>query len=151
VFSDKVAKLIQEILVDNGFTIYYIDQIPPYDQVRNLEGFVGWDIEESNPMHNTEGIEYASTHVVLNFQLAITVYGSKLTTRNSIEKLVLDELQPVVSGRRTPLQQTQFTNGFVRYIVWFNTSEFPIPKTGQSNAEMSASVLMFNCSISVLE
>lgn len=150
-FSDKVAKLIHELLVDNDFQVYYIDQIPPYDQVRNLSGFVGWDIEETNPMHSTEGVEYANGQIVLNFQLAITVYGSKLTTRNSIETLILNILQPVVSGKRVPLQQTQYANAFVRYVVWMSTSEFPIPKTGQSNAEMSASVLMFNCSISVAE
>jgi hypothetical protein len=146
-----VAAVIQELLFDNGFAVHYIDQIPPYDQVKYLTGFVAWDIDESNPMHSTEGVEYANGEITLNFQLAVTVYASALSTRNSIEKLVLDELQPIVSGRRLPLRQVQKQNAFVRHIVWLNVSEFPIPKTGQSNAEMSASVLMFNCSISVSE
>ena len=152
-FSNKVAGLIQELLVNKGFQIYYIDQIPAYDQVKNLDGFVGWDIEETKPMHSTEGVEYASAQVALNFDLAITVYGGKLVTRNTIEKSVLDVLQPVSStdSKRKPLRSYQLTNGFVRYMVWNGTSEFPIPKTAQSNAEMSASVLMFNSSISVLE
>ena len=150
-YSDKIAKAIQELLVAGDFTSYYIDQIPAYDQVKNLEGFVGWDIEELIPMHCTEGVEYAGSQIVFNFNLTITVYGSKLTTRNSIEVKVLNILQPLVSSKRKPLLQHQLTNGFVRYCTWINTVEFPIPKTAQSNAEMSASVLMFNCSISILE
>lgn len=150
-YSNKVALVIQELLLGNGFEVYYIDQIPSLDQSKNYEGFVGWDIDDSNPMHSTEGIEYANDQITFNFPLAITVYGSTLSTRNGIEKLVLDRLQPIVDGKRVPLQQTQLTNAFIRYMIWLNTSEFPIPKTGQSNAEMSASVLMFNCSISVSE
>ena len=150
-FSNKVAGAIQELLGGNGFTVYYIDQIPPYDQVKNLEGFVGWDIEETNPMHCSEGIEYASSQIVLNFDLMVTVYGGKLTTRNSIEKLILDVLQPAVSGKRVPLKSYQLTNAFVRHMIWKGDIEFPIPKTGQSNAEMSASVLTFTSSISVSE
>ena len=149
-FSDKVAKTIQELLVNKGFTIYYIDQIPSYDQVKNPNGFVGWDVEELRPMHSTEGVEYA-TNIVLNFELAITVYGSQMTSRNSLEKLVLNVLQPVISGRRVPLRSHTLTSGYIRYIVWTGTTEFPIPKTAQSNAEMSASVLLFNSSISVSE
>jgi hypothetical protein len=151
VFSNKVGNAIQELLADNGFQIYYIDQIPSYDQAKNLDGFVGWDVEETRPMHSTEGVEYADDQIVLNFDLAITVYGSKLSIRNSIEKLILDTLQPASSGKRIPLRSHQLTNAFIRYMVWVNTTEFPIPKTGQSNAEMSASVLLFNSSISVLE
>lgn len=150
-FSNKVAGAIQELLAGGGFQVYYIDQIPAYDQAKNLDGFVGWDIDESIPMHSTEGVEYTSDNLVLNFELAVTVYGSKLTTRNSIERQVLDILQPVSGGKRIPLRSHQLANAFVRYMVWSGITEFPIPKTGQSNAEMSASVLMFNSSISVLE
>lgn len=150
-FSDKVAKAIQELLLGKGFQVYYIDQIPAYDQAKNLSGFVGWDVEEIKPMHSTEGVEYASSQIVLNYELAITVYGGKMTTRNSIEKMVLDTLQPISSGKRVPLRSTQLTDAFIRYIIWTSTTEFPIPKTGQSNAEMSASVLLFNTSISVSE
>lgn len=142
---------IQELLDGNGFPIYYVDQIPAYDQVKNPDGFVGWDIEELVPMHNSEGLEYASTQVVLNFGLTVTVYGNKMTARTTIIKKVLDVLQPKVSGKRVPLQQHQFTNGFIRYCVFVNDVDFPIPKTAQSNAELSASVLTFNCSISIEE
>jgi hypothetical protein len=112
---------------------------------------VVWDIEEVTPMHCTEGVAYAAG-TVLNFHLAITVYGSKMITRNSIERQILDILQPQdLSGRRVPLQQEQKMNAFIRYMIWSSITEFPIPKTAQSNAEMSASVLMFNSSISVSE
>lgn len=150
-YSDKVAKSIQELLAGNSFTVYYVDQVPAYDQVKNLDGFVCWDIDELLPMHNTEGVEYADDQITFNFSLIITVYGNKLTTRNSIEIAVLDILQPKTSGKRIPLQQHQLTNGFIRYCVWVNDTEFPIPKTAQSNAEMSATVSMFKCSISIEE
>lgn len=150
-FSNKVAGAIQELLLGNGFQVYYIDQIPSYDQAKNLDGFVGWDVEEIKPMHSTEGVEYVGSRIILNFWLSITVYDGRLGTRNSIEKLVLDRLQPVSSGKRKPLRSYALTNAYIRHIVWSGTTEFPIPKTAQSNAEMSASVLMFNTSISVLE
>jgi len=150
-FSNKIASSIQELLSGNGFKIYYIDLIPSYDQAKNLDGFVGWDIEETRPLHCTEGVEYASNHIVFNFELTITIYGGKLITRNTIEKQVLDILQPVSLGKRKPLSQYQLSDTFIRYMVWISTTEFPIPKTGQSNAELSASVLMFNSSLSVLE
>lgn len=150
-FSDKVAKTIQELLVGRGFQLYYVDQAPSFDLVKNLDGYVVWDVEEISPMHSTEGVEYAGSQIVLNFWLSIIVYNGKMTTRNSIEKLVLDRLQPTASSKRIPLRNLQLTDGYVRYMVWSSTSEFPIPKTAQSNAEMSASVLMFNSSISVLE
>lgn len=150
-FSDKVAKAIQELLLGNGFQVYYVDQVPAYDQAKNLDGFVVWDSEEIKPMHSTEGVEYAGSQIVLNFWLSVTVYDGRMAIRNAIEKLVLDRLQPVVSGKRVPLRNLQLTTAYVRYMVWSSTTEFPIPKTAQSNAEMSASVLMFNSSISVLE
>lgn len=150
-FSNKLAKCIQELLAQGSFKSYYVDQVPSFDQAKNPDGFVCWDIEEIRPMHNTEGIEYSGTGLAVNFELSITVYHNLMATRNSIEKLVLDIFQPVSSGKRRPLREVQLTNGFVRYIIWTSTSEFPIPKTGQSNAEMSASVLLFNSSISVVE
>lgn len=150
-FSNKVAGVIQELLLNVDYPVYYVDQIPAYDQVKNLDGFVGWDIDETNPMHCSEGVEYTSTKLILNFELAVSVYGAKLTTRNSIEKAILDVLQPITGGKRVPLKSYQLTNAFVRYMIWNGISEYPIPKTGQSNAEMSASVLTFSSSISVLE
>ena len=150
-FSDKVAKSIQELLLGNGFTVYYVDQVPSYDQAKNLDGFVVWDSEEISPMHSTEGVEYAGSRIVLNFWLSITVYDGRMATRNAIETLVLNRLQPLSSGKRIPLRNLALTNSYVRYMVWSNITEFPIPKTAQSNAEMSASVLMFNSSISVSE
>lgn len=152
-FSNKVAAAIQELLTGNGYTVYYIDQIPSYDQNRNLDGFIAWDVEEIKPLHCTEGVGYsdAANAIVLNFNLSVIAYGSKLTIRNSIETALLNRLQPLVSARRVPLKSYLLTNAFVRYMVWSSTTEYPIPKTGQSNAEMSASVLMFNSFISVLE
>lgn len=150
-FSDKVAKAIQELLLGNGFAVYYVDQVPSYDQARNLDGFVVWDVEEIKPMHSTEGVEYAGSRIIFNFWLSITVYDGRMATRNAIEKLVLDRLQPVSSGKRIPLRNLALTYAYVRHMVWSSTSEYPIPKTAQSNAEMSASVLMFNSSISVSE
>ncbi len=149
-FSDKIALTIQELLVPTGVPVYYIDQIPSYDQAKNPNGFIGWDIDQLTPMHSTEGIEYA-TDIVLNFELTVTVYDGRMAVRNNIEMAVLDILQPRVNSKRKPLLQKQLTNAFIRFIVWTNVVEFPIPKTGQANAEMSASVLLFSSSISVKE
>ena len=153
-FSNKIAGAIQELLTGKGFNLYYVDQAPSYDQVKNLAGYVVWDIEEVKPMQNTEGVDYTSgLNINLNFVLMITIYGSSLTIRNGIEATIMNVLQPKdgTTSRRKPLQSSQLTNGFVRSMVWVSDTEFPIPKTAQSNAEMSASVLMFNSSISVLE
>jgi hypothetical protein len=150
-FSNKIAKMIQGLLDNLTVPAYYIDQVPSFDLAKNKNGFVCWDCETSNPMHNTEGIEYASSSVVLNFKLIVTVYGSTLSVRNTLEASILDVLQPKVSGKRIPLKSTQLTDGFVRYLVWLSTDEFPIPKTAQSNAELSATVLVFDSSVSVVE
>jgi hypothetical protein len=150
-FSNKIAKMIHELLDTLTIPVYYIDQIPSFDLAKNKNGFVGWDCETSNPMHNTEGVEYAGSAIVLNFKLTVTIYGSTMTVRNSIESSVLDILQPKVSGKRVPLRSFQLTDGFVRYLVWLSTDEFPIPKTAQSNAELSATVLVFDSSVSVVE
>lgn len=153
-FSNKIAGAVQELLVDQGFNLYYVDQAPSYDLVKNLAGYVVWDIEEIKPMQNTEGLDYSlGLHLNLNFILLVTVYGSSLSIRNGIETTIMNILQPKdgTTQRRKPLQSEQLTNAFVRSVVWMSDSEFPIPKTAQSNAEMSASVLMFNTSISVLE
>lgn len=143
--------MIQGLLDNLTVPAYYIDQVPSFDLAKNKNGFVCWDCETSNPMHNTEGIEYASSSVVLNFKLIVTVYGSTLSVRNTLEASILNVLQPIVSGRRIPLKSTQLTDGFVRYLVWLSTDEFPIPKTAQSNAELSATVLVFDSSVSVVE
>ena len=143
--------MIQGLLDNLTVPAYYIDQVPSFDLAKNKNGFVCWDCETSNPMHNTEGIEYASSSVVLNFKLIVTVYGSTLGVRNTLEASILDVLQPKVSGKRIPLKSTQLTDGFVRYLVWLSTDEFPIPKTAQSNAELSATVLVFDSSVSVVE
>lgn len=150
-FNDKVAKAVQELLVDKGFPLYYIDMIPSYDLVKNPNGFVGWDIEQLISMHSTEGIEYGNIGLILNFELVLTVYDGRMSTRNSIETKILDVLCPIVSGKRKPIVGLELTNAFIRNIVWTSTSEFPIPKSAQSNAEMSASVMLFNSSISVRE
>ena len=150
-FSNKIAKMIQGLL--DGLTVpaYYIDQVPSFDLAKNKNGFVCWDCETSMPMHNTEGIEYADDSIVLNFPLTVTIYGSTMQQRNTIEGTVLDILQPKVSGKRVPIRSQQLTDGFIRYLVWLSTDEFPIPKTAQSNAELSATVLVFDSSVSVVE
>lgn len=154
-FSNKVAAAVQELLVDHGFQLYYVDQVPSYDQLKNLNGYVVWDIEELRPMHCSEGAAYADSKlsIHLNFPLTITIYGSSMSVRNTTEQAVLNILQPrdATTSRRKPLMSKQLTNAFIRSIVWISDSEFPIPKTAQSNAEMSASVLSFNTSISVSE
>jgi Zn-finger protein len=150
-FSNKIAKMIQGLLDGITIPVYYIDQVPSFDLVKNKDGFVCWDCETSNPMHNTEGIEYAGSSIVLNFKLTVTAYASTMFLRNSIEKQILDILQPVSSGTRKPLRSMQLTDGFVRYLIWLSTDEFPIPKTAQSNAELSATVLVFDSSVSIVE
>jgi len=150
-FSNKIAKMIHELLDTLTVPAYYIDQIPSFDLTKNKNGFVGWDCETSNPMHNTEGVGYVGSAIALNFKLTVTIYGSTMAVRNSIESSVLDILQPKSSGKRIPLRSTQLTDGFVRYLVWLSTDEFPIPKTAQSNAELSATVLVFDSSVSVVE
>ena len=149
-FSDKVAKLVQEAL-NLSTPVYYIDQIPSFSEIKNNQGIVAWDIDVVSPLHCSEGIEYTTANVVLNFELTITIYARSMGVRNAIEKSVLDILQHVVSNKRKPLISTQFTNGFVRYCVWTNTTEFPVPKTAQHIPEMSASVILFDCSISITE
>jgi hypothetical protein len=151
VYSDNVAKMVQELLGDLECNVYYVDQTPSFDIAKNYDAFLVWDIEEQRPMHCTEGTAISGSGIILNFDFMVTVYGNRLTNRNTLIQQVLDILQPIVSGRRTPLQQHQLTNGFIRYMVWSSETEFPIPKSAQSNAEMSASVLMFNTSISVTE
>jgi hypothetical protein len=150
-FSNKIAKMIQGLLDDLTVPVHYIDQIPSFDLAKNRNGFVGWDCETSNPMHCTEGVAYAGSAIVLNFKLTVTIYGSTMAVRNSIESSVLDILQPKSSGKRIPLRSVQLTDGFVRYLVWLSTDEFPIPKTAQSNAELSATVLVFDSSVSIVE
>lgn len=150
-FSNKIAKMIQELLGTLTVKVYYVDQVPSNDLAKNTTGYVCWDCETSNPMHNTEGIEYSGTGVVLNFPLTVTIYGYTMQQRNTIEGAVLDILQPKVSGKRVPIRSRQLTDGFVRYLVWLSTDEFPIPKTAQSNAEQSATVLVFDSSVSVVE
>lgn len=154
-YSNKVAGVIQELLTSTDYSLYYVDQTPGYDLVKNLSGYVVWDIEELRGMHNTEGLSYGPVglNLHLNFALLVTVYGSSLQIRNSIETKILNVLQPKdsVTQKRKPLMSRQLTNAFIRSAVWMSDSEFPIPKTAQSNAEMSATVLMFNTSISVLE
>lgn len=143
--------MIQELLNPLSVPTYYIDQVPSFDLAKNKNGFVCWDCETSNPMHNTEGVGYTGTSIVLNFSLTITIYGSTMQQRNGIEGAVLDVLQPKTSGKRIPLRSVQLTDGFIRYLVWLSTDEFPIPKTAQSNAELSATVLVFDSSVSVVE
>jgi len=150
-FSNKIAKMIHGLLSNLTVPAYYVDQVPSFDLVKNKNGFVCWDCETSNPMHCTEGIEYAGSSIVLNFKLTVTVYGSTMSVRNAIEATILDVLQPKASGKRKPLKSTQLTDGFIRYLVWLSTDEFPIPKTAQSNAELSATVLVFDSSVSVVE
>ena len=150
-FSNKIAKMIQGLLDSLTVPAYYIDQVPSFDLAKNKTGFVCWDCETSNPMHSTEGLEYAGTSIVLNFALTVTIYGPTMQIRNAIEGAVLDILQPKVAGKRIPLKSSQLTDGFIRYLVWLSTDEFPIPKTAQSNAELSATVLVFDSSVSVVE
>lgn len=143
--------MIQELLGTLSVKVYYIDQVPSNDLAKNNGGYVCWDAETTNPMHNTEGLEYAGSSIVMNFPLTITVYGYTMQQRNAIEGAVLDLLQPKSSGKRVPIRSRQLTDGFVRYLVWLSTDEFPIPKTAQSNAELSATVLVFDSSVSVVE
>lgn len=150
-FSNKIAKMIHGLL--DGLTVpaYYVDQVPSFDLANNKNGFVCWDCETSNPLHDTEGVSYTGSSIVLNFKLTVTIYGGTMSIRNGLEAEVLNVLQPVVSGKRIPLRSQQLTDGFVRYMVWLSTDEFPIPKTAQSNAELSATVLVFDSSVSVVE
>jgi len=149
VYSNNLSKAVQELLTIAGVKTYYIDQIPSFDISKNLNGLVAWDIEMVSPMHNSEGLEHRDGKLALFFELSVHVFGGSLQIRNEIETKVLDILQPVTSGRRVPLQYHTLTNAYVRYILWVNTTEYPVPKTGHSNAEVSASVLLFNSSFSV--
>lgn len=143
--------MIQELLTTLSVKVYYIDQVPSNDLVKNTSGYVCWDCETSSPMHSTEGVEYTSSSIVINFPLTVTIYGYSMTQRNQIEAAVLDLLQPKISGKRVPIRSRQLTDGFVRHLVWLSTDEFPIPKTAQSNAELSATVLVFDSSVSIVE
>lgn len=143
--------MIQELLGTLSVKVYYIDQVPSNDLAKNTGGYVCWDAETTNPMHNTEGLNYTGSSIVMNFPLTVTIYGYTMQQRNTIEGAVLDILQPKVSGKRVPIRSRQLTDGFIRYLVWLSTDEFPIPKTAQSNAELSATVLVFDSSVSVVE
>ena len=153
-FSNNLANSIQELLSSSEYNLYYVDQVPSSDLVKNYSGFVVWDIETITPFHNTEGVGYCASStpkIIANFPLLVTVYGKTFEARYTLSQAVLDKIQPKVSGRRIPLKHRQLSNSTVRYAVWVNSLEFPIPKTAQSNAEMSATVLTFNCSLSISE
>ena len=149
-FSPKIAETIQELL-DISVPIYFIEQIPSFDQAKNLQGFVGWDIEEISPYHNSEGIAYANDQLATKFELQLSVYGRTISVRTGIEKTILDIVQPIVSGKRKHLIGRQLTKAFVRHIIWVSTTEFPVLKTAQSTPELSASVMVLNCSFSLVE
>lgn len=148
--SSKVAASIQELLSTITVPVYYIDEVPPFDQVKGYDGFVSWDVEEISPYHNTEGLGYTA-QLALKFELSITVYAKGIVTRTAIQSEILDIIQPVVSGRRKPLVSHTITNGFIRHLILLSSSEIPVPKYAHSNTEVSASVMTFNCSISITE
>ena len=77
-FSNKIAKMIHGLL--DGLTVpaYYVDQVPSFDLANNKNGFVCWDCETSNPLHDTEGVSYTGSSIVLNFKLTVTIYGLSL-------------------------------------------------------------------------
>jgi len=148
----KVHSGVNELL---ALTVksYYIDQTPPFDQVKNQAGFISWDTEEISHYHNSEGLGYGNMNLVVNFELTIIVYAQKTVTRSSILKEIYDILQPMdeTTGRRRHLIGRQLTKAYVRNVVHVSNTEFGIEKTAQSNAEMSATVMTFNCSFSMEE
>lgn len=148
----KVYRAIQALLTTTGIKTYPIDDTPPFDQDKNYEGFISWDIEEITFMHSTEGLEYTGVAaLVTNFELTVICYDRKRSDRVGLTTSVMNVLNPIVAGRRKPLQSVNLALAFVRHVVHVSTTEFPVQKTGQSTPEMSASVLTFNCSFSFTE
>lgn len=130
---------------------YQIDQTPPFDQVKNLDGFISWDVVDPiNPICS-EGLSYANDNLVINTELVLYIYSNRLLDRSNLVVAVLDALQPKVSGKRTFLKGVEFTNGFLRHLVLKEHNDYPVSKTGQSVPEMSAAVMTFVYSISIEE
>jgi hypothetical protein len=152
VLPKEIYKGVNELLTLAGIKVYFIEQTPPIDQVKNYDGFVSWDIDNSKTLHHSEGLAYGNTSLIINFELTVYVYARTIELRSSIQNSINNVLQPKVSNKRTHLVGYQLpinSNVFVRHIVHSDTIEFPVGKTASSTAEMSASVLSFTCSFSV--
>jgi len=152
VLPKEIYKGVHELLTLAGIKVYFIEQTPPIDQVKNYDGFVSWDIDRSNALHHSEGLAYGNNSLIINFELTIYVYARTIELRDNIQEAINNKLQPKVSNKRTHLVGYQLpinTTVFVRHVIHSDTTEFPVGKTASSTAEMSASVLNFTCSFSV--
>lgn len=143
-----------------GINNYHADQAPPYDLISNSNtGFFVWDTEDHVMQHCSEGLAYGgvttTTHtdnyITTNFTLEITCYSNLLAPRANIAKEIMDLFYPLTNGVRVPIRGLAITNGFIHYVTHINTTEYPIQKTGQSLPELTACIMVFECSLSVKE
>lgn len=143
-----------DLILLNGEIVkhYQIDQVPAYEQAKNLAGFIAWDIVEPTTHLCSEGLSYTNGNsLVISSDLILYIYSNRLDVRSGLLTAVLDILQPKVSGKRTFLKGLTLTNGFIRHLVLTEQSDYPVSKTGQSTPELSASVMTFTYSISIVE
>lgn len=138
---------------------YHVDHAPPFDDVQNDQGFFVWDTEDHKFNKCSEDIgynkkssqTYTDNYITCDFTLEVTCYSNLFLDRANISKKIMDLFYPITNGIRVPLRGLQITNGYIHYMEHINTTEYPIQKRGQSIPELSASILLFESSISVKE
>ena len=152
----ELYQAVKSLLTFDGYNTFLLEQTPSNESLKNYDGFICFDIEESDNYKHSEGLGYTETDnaLVYNTQVMVIVYGRTVEIRDTIQELVNNKIQPKSSSKRRHLVGLTFSSlpsVYLRHLNVSSTSSFPVQKTGQSVTELAGTVTNLDCSFSIVE